>query len=83
MTGDIKHKSKSKKAKRIAVIDSKVGNYEMHPFFVKKANEAKALIKIVAYLQKKPLLNSPLFIPSLKKCRMSLVLFCLQLVVTN
>ena len=28
-----------------AVVDPKVGNYEKHPFFVKKANEAKALLK--------------------------------------
>ena len=29
------------------VIDSNVGNYEKHPFFVKKANEARELIKKV------------------------------------
>ena len=30
-----------------AIIDNKVGNYEKHPFFVKKANAAKALVKAV------------------------------------
>ncbi len=38
--------------KTAVVVDPKVGNYEKHPFFVKKANEAKALIK-VAGLPKK------------------------------
>ena len=33
------------KKKTHAVVDPKVGNYEKHPFFVKKANEAKALLK--------------------------------------
>jgi hypothetical protein len=28
-----------------AIVDPKVGNYAKHPFFVKKANEAKALLK--------------------------------------
>lgn len=31
--------------KTLAVVDPKVGNYEKHPFFVKKANEARALLK--------------------------------------
>jgi hypothetical protein len=42
--------SKNKKTgrkKTLAVVDPKVGNYEKHPFFVKKANEAKALLKAV------------------------------------
>ncbi len=43
----VKHKSKAKKQKPNGVVDSSVGNYEKHPFFVKKANEAKALIKEV------------------------------------
>jgi hypothetical protein len=30
----------------------KVGNYEKHPYFVKKANEAKALIKAVGLPKK-------------------------------
>ena len=42
-----KHKSKTKTKKANAVIDSNVGNYEKHPFFVKKANAAKALLKAV------------------------------------
>lgn len=42
-----KNKSNAKGKKANAVIDSKVGNYEKHPFFVKKANAAKALLKAV------------------------------------
>jgi hypothetical protein len=38
--------TKNKRSKKAsAVIDSNVGNYEKHPFFVKKANEAKAILK--------------------------------------
>ena len=29
------------------IVSNKVGNYEKHPFFVKKANEMRALIKKV------------------------------------
>lgn len=47
----IKNKSNSKK-KTFAVVDSKVGSYEKHPFFVKKANEAKALLKTVGLPKK-------------------------------
>ncbi|MBD0296767.1 MAG: hypothetical protein ICV84_16485 [Flavisolibacter sp.] len=39
---------KNKKAttlKGFAEVDNKVGNYEKHPFFVKKANEAKKFLK--------------------------------------
>jgi hypothetical protein len=36
-------RNKSKKCH--AIIDAKVGNYEKHPFFVKKANEASAILK--------------------------------------
>ena len=36
---------KTTKKKLLAVVDPKVGNYEKHPFFVKKSNEAKALLK--------------------------------------
>jgi len=46
-----KNKTTSKK-KTYAVVDSKVGNYEKHPFFVKKANEAKALLKAVGLPKK-------------------------------
>jgi hypothetical protein len=42
-----KNKVKSKKAILGGVVDKSVGSYEKHPFFVKKANEAKALIKKV------------------------------------
>ncbi len=37
-------RSSSKKNPRITVTD-KVGNYEKHPFFVKKANEMKEFLK--------------------------------------
>jgi hypothetical protein len=47
-----KNKKTSVRKKTIGVIDPQVGNYEKHPFFVKKANEAKALLK-VAGLPKK------------------------------
>ena len=46
-----KNKKGSKK-KTIAVVDPKVGNYEKHPFFVKKANEAKTLLKSVGLPKK-------------------------------
>ncbi len=42
-----KNKSKTKKVMSNGVVDNTVGNYEKHPFFVKKANEMKALIKEV------------------------------------
>lgn len=42
-----KHKTGAKNKKAFAVIDHKVGNYEKHPFFIKKANAAKALLKAV------------------------------------
>jgi hypothetical protein len=48
-----KNKKTSNKKKTLAIVDPKVGNYEKHPFFVKKANEAKALLKAVG-LPKKP-----------------------------
>ncbi|MBI1781579.1 MAG: hypothetical protein HYR66_09450 [Sphingobacteriales bacterium] len=39
-------KKKTSSAKKVnAIIDQQVGNYEKHPFFVKKANEAKAILK--------------------------------------
>lgn len=40
------------KKKKHAVVDPKVGNYEKHPFFIKKANEAKALLKAVGLPKK-------------------------------
>ncbi|MBX9784223.1 MAG: hypothetical protein K2X48_13115 [Chitinophagaceae bacterium] len=48
-----KNKKQEIKKKTFGIIDPKVGNYEKHPFFVKKANEAKALLKAVG-LPKKP-----------------------------
>jgi hypothetical protein len=42
--------NRSKKAS--AVIDNNVGSYEKHPFFVKKANEAKAILKKVGLPKK-------------------------------
>lgn len=47
MSVTAKHKNNSKNKNPLAVVDSKVGNYEKHPFFVKKANAAKALLKAV------------------------------------
>ena len=47
-----KNKKTETKKKTFALIDPKVGNYEKHPFFVKKANEAKALIKAVGLPKK-------------------------------
>ena len=34
-----------KKSKILGKVDKSVGNYEKHPFFIKKANEAKAILK--------------------------------------
>ncbi len=44
-------KSKTKKSKMFGVVDPQVGNYEKHPFFIKKANEVKALLKKVGLPQ--------------------------------
>jgi hypothetical protein len=33
-------------------VDPKVGNYEKHPFFVKKANDAKELLQLVGLPKK-------------------------------
>jgi hypothetical protein len=40
------------KKKIYAVVDTKVGNYEKHPFFVRKANDAKTLLKAVGLPKK-------------------------------
>lgn len=48
----LKNKNTGKKKKTFAMVDPKVGNYEKHPFFVKKANEAKALLKTVGLPRK-------------------------------
>jgi hypothetical protein len=47
MSATVKNKKAASKKKILAVVDPKVGNYEKHPFFVKKAREAKALLKAV------------------------------------
>ena len=44
--------SNKRTKKASAIVDSKVGNYEKHPFFVKKANEAKAILKKVGLPKK-------------------------------
>ncbi len=49
----IKKSKKTTTSKKAgAIIDPKVGNYEKHPFFVKKANEAKAILKTVGLPKK-------------------------------
>lgn len=52
MPASAKNKKTETKKKTLAIIDPKVGNYEKHPFFVKKANEAKALLKTVGLPKK-------------------------------
>ena len=47
-----KNKKTSHKRKTLGIVDPKVGNFEKHPFFVKKANEAKALLKAVGLPKK-------------------------------
>lgn len=42
----VKSKKTTKKvSKKAVVITEEVGNYEKHPFFVKKANAAKAFLR--------------------------------------
>lgn len=48
-----KNRSNLKKKRTFAEVYSKVGNYEKHPFFIKKANEARALLKEVGLPNKK------------------------------
>lgn len=36
--------SNNKKKKPFGIVDPKVGNYEKHPYFVKKANAARKLL---------------------------------------
>ena len=55
----LKGKKDKKKpdSKMGAIVSDHVGNYEKHPYFVKKANEAKAFLKVVGLPQefmKKP-----------------------------
>ena len=52
MSATEKNKKTVSKKKTLAVVDPGVGNYEKHPFFIKKANEAKALLKAVGLPKK-------------------------------
>ena len=53
MAQSVKTKSNLQKKKIPGTVDKSVGNYEKHPFFVKKANDAKTLLTAVG-LPKKP-----------------------------
>ncbi len=46
-----KNKKLTVKKKANAIVDAEVPNYEKHPFFIRKANEAKALIEAVGLPQ--------------------------------
>lgn len=52
MSATIKNKKTVNKKITHTMVGPKVGNYEKHPFFIKKANEAKALIKVVGLPKK-------------------------------
>lgn len=52
MSATAKNKKTSIRKKAIGTVDPKVGNYEKHPFFVKKANKAKALLNAVGLPKK-------------------------------
>jgi hypothetical protein len=52
MPAETKNRKSSKRKKTFAIIDPKVGNYEKHPFFIQKANEAKAFLKSVGLPKK-------------------------------
>jgi len=45
MAQPVKTKSNLQKKKILGTVDKSVGSYEKHPFFIKKANEAKAILK--------------------------------------
>lgn len=45
MPKKLKNSTRKKKIKTFGIIDPGVGNYENHPFFVKKANEAREFIE--------------------------------------
>ena len=49
----IQKNKKISSPKLLGEIDPKVGNYEKHPFFVKKANEAKEFLKKAGFPKKK------------------------------
>ena len=44
MKGKEKNSTTSKASKKNAVVNDEVGNYEKHPFFIKKAVAAKSLL---------------------------------------
>jgi hypothetical protein len=52
MSAETKNKKSSKRKKTFGIVDPSVGNYEKHPFFVQKANEAKAFLKSVGLPKK-------------------------------
>ena len=52
MSISTKNKKTRGKKETLAVVDPKVSNYEKHSFFVKKANEAKALLKAISLPKK-------------------------------
>jgi hypothetical protein len=45
MPSKAKHTKHSRAPKIGAIVSDTVGNYEKHPFFVKKAEEARAFLK--------------------------------------
>ena len=47
-------KNKTFKKNDNHIIKNQPGNYEKHPFFIKKANEAKELLKAVGLPKKSP-----------------------------
>ena len=47
-----RHARVTKKKKISATVDSSVGNYKKHPFFVKKAKAAKAILDEVGLPKK-------------------------------
>jgi hypothetical protein len=52
MSVTIKNRKTRQAKKTKATVDPNVGSYEKHPFFVKKANAAKALLKEVGLPKK-------------------------------
>lgn len=52
MAQPAKTKSNLQKKKILGTVDKLVGNYEKHPFFVKKANDAKTLLTAVGLPKK-------------------------------
>jgi hypothetical protein len=52
-----KHRRITKKKNISATLDSSVGSYEKHPFFLKKAKAAKALLDEVGLPEKSSKIN--------------------------